>query len=531
MLSIDQNSNPLWDVPPKLHALKARGLAVRHFIEDIDVAFTALGSLPDANNMRLARERYHRGGAADWGAAMFYSSFLGRLPVDIRQWEPMLGLALDAVARRLGRSLDEMYARYSPGDNWQLIGSSYVGDRRHHRIVGDLSVGEVAPHARQLLQIAWNDCMERFPQRCAQQRIGEWFESQTRRLQGRLDELAARPLTELYAAWLGECVNDVPLALTSGLFALGAPGQEVLEAFVRDYHAAADAYNSVVGAAAGLRPLDTAAGELPMFATTRYRGHRVRVGVRLSGGKLVIGEREFALAPGARLPLDALRSAGIEALAGKAVVLILQARCIAPLAVPYRGSFYMPAAHRLQRLMQQRKLLPQPCHPLYRVRLGLLDHLRGLDTIVRLPKHLAGELGHELPARTIGERWRDVSASARRRLDGFRSPAARRAWLEQARPAESAELAALDARRRQLASRNEKDPELRQIWKRIKPLENSMLESLLESVADDWQTADLDYWDSRGALLPWCLALGGESFYRKVVASARVYQEPPDEGA
>jgi len=35
----------------------------------------------------------------------------------------------------------------------------------------------------------------------------------------------------------------------------------------------------------------------------------------------------------------------------------------------------------------------------------------------------------------------------------------------------------------------------------------------------------MDYWDSRGAILPWCLALGGEQFYHRVVQGARIYEE------
>ena len=48
MFSIDQNCHSLWDVLPKLQALAGRGLQPTQFVEDIDVAFTALGSAPDA---------------------------------------------------------------------------------------------------------------------------------------------------------------------------------------------------------------------------------------------------------------------------------------------------------------------------------------------------------------------------------------------------------------------------------------------------------------------------------------------------
>ena len=108
MFSIDQNCHSLWDALPKLQAVARSGGTVRHFIEDIDVAFTAVGSSPvdsaghGDGSLRLAMERYYGSGGADWGAALFYSEFLGRLPVDVRQWDSLTGLTTAALARRLG---------------------------------------------------------------------------------------------------------------------------------------------------------------------------------------------------------------------------------------------------------------------------------------------------------------------------------------------------------------------------------------------------------------------------------------------
>ncbi len=73
MFSIDQNCHPLWDVVPKLHALTAKGFPVHHFIEDIDVAFTAVGGQLGDTQLRFAPERFHGSGGSDWGAAVFYS--------------------------------------------------------------------------------------------------------------------------------------------------------------------------------------------------------------------------------------------------------------------------------------------------------------------------------------------------------------------------------------------------------------------------------------------------------------------------
>jgi hypothetical protein len=53
-----------------------------------------------------------------------------------------------------------------------------------------------------------------------------------------------------------------------------------------------------------------------------------------------------------------------------------------------------------------------------------------------------------------------------------------------------------------------------------------MLRRMVEQIALDWQVRDIDYWDSRGGLLPWCVAMGGQEFYNHVVGSAEIYQEP-----
>ena len=92
MFSIDQNCHSLWDVVPKLQALARRGVAVRHFVEDIDVAFTQMGAGPDGGELRLARERFYRSGGGDWGAALFYADFLGAQPTEIREWEKWTGM-------------------------------------------------------------------------------------------------------------------------------------------------------------------------------------------------------------------------------------------------------------------------------------------------------------------------------------------------------------------------------------------------------------------------------------------------------
>ena len=122
MFSIDQNSNSLWDTLPKLQVMERSARVVVHFVEDLDVAFTSLGAGVDDRatseppGLRIARERFYPSGGQDWGATLFYSDFLGRLPVEPRTWEPQLGMKISAAARQLGRDLEDLYAEYSVGE-------------------------------------------------------------------------------------------------------------------------------------------------------------------------------------------------------------------------------------------------------------------------------------------------------------------------------------------------------------------------------------------------------------------------------
>jgi hypothetical protein len=186
----------------------------------------------------------------------------------------------------------------------------------------------------------------------------------------------------------------------------------------------------------------------------------------------------------------------------------------------------MPAAHRLADKLAARGLLPRPLKPLMRVRFGLLEHLRELDTVICLPPHLAAVFGKgEIPASVLGENAAAVAKEAADRLESFKNGAERRRWQREAAPELSGPLEELERRRRELAAAHPKDPQLHEIWMRVKDLQRRLLERTLEQVSRDWQVRDLDYYDSRGALLPWCLALGGEGFYTKVITEAQVYEE------
>jgi hypothetical protein len=538
MFSIDQNSHSLWDALPKLHALLRKGAAVTHFIEDVDAAFTALGAGLDAGPLSLVRERFHRSGGADWGAALFYTEFLGRQPVEIRNWEPLVGMKTNVLAGKLGRSVDDLYDEFSPGDNWQLIGSSFVGDREHHRVVGDLTLAETAPFVRELLGKARQDTLRSFPARASRERANAWFDRETALVERLLGELSGGRLVDLYERWMREHLShegqSVRLDLTSRLFACDradAPGLRLVRPFVADYAAAAGMYNDAITETnMPLRPLDTRAGELPLFAMMVRDGHFVRTGVFLAGGAVEIDGRPFKPGKdGVPAPAD-LVAAGVRCLAGKAMLLVSQVRTGPAgdaLAVPHRGSAYMPAAHALARKLAAAGMIDGPPRPIVRVRLRLLDRLRELDTPIRLPAWLAEAVGEEeVPARRLGQAWQDLAIQARRRLDSFRDDEARRQWQQREMPDLHAEIAALNTRRRELAAKDPKDPELREIWKTVSGLQTTILDRTVRRIDADSRLADLDYYDTRGAALPWCVALGGESFYNEVVGRAEVYEEP-----
>ncbi|MBN1553899.1 MAG: hypothetical protein JXA11_04085 [Phycisphaerae bacterium] len=532
MFSIDQNSHSLWDALPKLHALQSKGVAVRHVLEDIDVAFTALGAKVDEPNLHIARESFHHSGGSDWGAALFYNKFLGRLPVELRQWEPILGMKISAVARQLELTLDELYRRYAVSDNFMLIGSSYVGDEEHHRTIGDLEVRQVAPFVRKIVGHAEDDCLEQFPAEESRRRTREWFAAEKHRVERLLERHADGALPDLYRDWMGEHLESgASMELASRVFALGeSPDRDaLLEMFLRDYKTMAKLYNQAVReTSVGVHPLDTDAGEAPFFAFGLWNDRQTRCEVRIRKGQLILAGRKFP-APSGRAPLEALRAAGVTGLAGKAVVLALQARLSpagAPLALPHWGSLYMPACHRFAALLREHKMLPGAAAPVMRVRFGMLDRLRSLETPIRLPKHLSVAFGRdEIPARMLGESWRDLVDESKRRLADFTDPVKRKEWQKTHLARRLEALKELNRKKRSLAGEKPKDPRIRGMWKRIKAMQNLVLTQTIDRVARDWQVAQLEYYDSRGALLPWCVALGGEELYRDVVASAEIREE------
>ena len=535
MLSIDQNCHSLWDALPKLHAVRAAGRPITHCIEDIDVAFTALGAGRDDAGLEIVRERYHRSGGQDWGAALFYSEFLGTLPTEVREFEPLTGMKTAALAKQTGRSVDDLYDAFSPGDNWQLIGPSYVGDRRHHRVIGDLGAAETAPFVMEILDRARADLHERFVDADSRERIDAWFDGETRQVEAILARRGDRLLVDVYRDWMRlHLGDDVPLDLTSDLFSLsGDPRRHrLLDLFVRDYDRLSTLYNRAIEeTGVGLRPLRRGDGELPFFATMRHEGHWVRVAAQLDGDHVLVADRRVPAGRDLDSLVAGLRAAEVCCMAGKALVLVLQVRegeAAQPLALPFQGSVYMPAAHRLGRLLQQEGLLG-PLQPIVRVRLHLLDRMKGLSTRVRLPRHLASAAGAEVVAADeIARSWRQWADAARSRLERLKSDEGRQAWQEQAMADLHERIAQLDARRLEIVKQNPKDPEARALWAGVREAKAEILERTLQQIAQDRQVAAMDVWDSRGAILPWAIALGGKTFYDGLIRDAELYEEHPE---
>ena len=127
----------------------------------------------------------------------------------------------------------------------------------------------------------------------------------------------------------------------------------------------------------------------------------------------------------------------------------------------------------------------------------------------------------------MGENYTAIAAEAGDRLERFKDTDRRNQWLSEKFPKQVRTIQELNQQKRQLARSDPKSPQVREIWKRIRTIENELLAATLHQIAMDYQTAHIDFYDSRGAILPWCIALGGESFYNEVIAKARITEEPP----
>ncbi len=534
-ISIDQNSTPLWDTIPKLDALLARGARGTHYLEDIDIAFTAHGARVGDAALALTPERYYRGGSSDWGAAWFYSDFLGRLPIDVRDLEPYTGWSTAALSRRLGLSVDALYDLYSPSDNWQLVGPSYAGDTLHHRVIGDLTAAETAEFLHALMAHAEKDLLECLPEAAARTRIRQWFRKENTTLDGALRAGSGGTLVDVYNAWLrARFGTRLRTGLTSALFALPAtpgPTHRLLSLFVREYGPMSRLYNEAVReTGVGVSPLNSSRGDLPMFVVFRRGNRLLRSDVRLEDGWLHAGGCVWKLSGDASaFPFEAMRADDVCCLAGKALLLVLQARDRehgGQLALPHQGSLYMPAARTLEKKLVQIRGSLDPLHPVIRVRLHFFDHWAACSTVVRAPAFLHDVFpAVELPAREFAEVLRYAGVEAREALSALRSDATRTERFARLFEREFREREELETRRRNLARNPETRSEAKQLWGTIKQMDRGLLQKQVEWILSRIHLLNLEYYDSRGALLPWCVALGGDAFYRRVVENAEIYIE------
>lgn len=533
MISIDQNSHSLWDTLPKLQALTAAGHTVYHYIEDVDVAFTDLGA-DESGELHIMAEQFHPSGGSAWGAALFYTDFLGRQPTELRNYESQFGMKVAALAKQLDTSLDDLYATYSISDNHMLVGPSYVGDKRHHRLIGDLGAEEIRPFLQQIIDLGEADCRRRFPDADAHERIDAWFTAERRRVDALLAD--GGDLVGLYNRWLDAYLHtNAELHRTSRLFALdGDPHRrQLLELFTRDYDTAAGLYNQAMDEAdLGLHPLHTGRGELPFFAVFHHDGHLVRTGANLDGRELRIAEMTFTLNHDGSLPVEAMMNAGVTAAFGKAALMVIQARYGASgrrLALPYHGSLYMPAAYRLEALLDQAGWLTEDVKPVCRVRLHLLDRLADVESTIALPAYLAAEMGCDtVPAKRLAAEYADIQQAAADRLDAFKDDTAREAWQAERFATEHAQIEKLQQTKREIAQENPKDPRVRDLWKHEREIHDKLLAETLKRIHADIQLSQLDFYDSRGAILPWCIALGGEALYNRIIEQAELYDETPE---
>ena len=78
-----------------------------------------------------------------------------------------------------------------------------------------------------------------------------------------------------------------------------------------------------------------------------------------------------------------------------------------------------------------------------------------------------------------------------------------------------------------MARRDPKSPEIRRASKRARRLEANLLNATVRQIDRDMQMAEMDFYDSRGALRPWCIALGGHDFYDEVLRRCEFHVEDP----
>ena len=521
-ISIDQNTNSLWDVLPKIEALHAHNKELLHYVEDIDVAFTRVGSKKSSPQLTL--EQYYPNGSLDWGASLFYMDFLGKVPLNLANLSPYTGKKTATTAKALGLTLDELYAQFSVADNYQLTGSSYVAAHpEKHRVLGDLSTALKKPFIKQLLNLAEQDTLERFIDKDSQSRTKLWFtkERQT------LDQLwhKASDLATFYQAWIKAHLPAAKLELTSELFSedqMARLNFDLLKKIIKNYPLFQKIYNqSIEESGVELSPL--CEGSLPFFASYKVNGQHVRSGLKLINNQIKIADQYFDI----ETTFDAFFGK-IDILVGKALLLIITVRDFNighPLILPELGSLYTPAAVILANKLIKHQFIDQKPHAIFRLQFNFIDQLKNSKSVISMPRHLQHQLGTELAASELAKKLPTAMIKSQLILEQLTNPAMREnlfsAWTE--------ELTQTIKQLKQTKAICGQDPDRRHqcstLWIEIKKWEQEKERICFQRIVDLVQTTEMNYWNSRGALKPWSIAAGGEEFYHHLLKNSKLREE------
>ncbi len=515
MISIDQNSNSLWDTLPKLQALEKQGIKFTHCIEDIDVAFTRVGAHSD--KLELTLERYYPSGNLDWGASLFYMNFLGRCPLNLDNLTKYTGETPAHTAKKLGISLEQLYAQFSVADNWQLTAPSYIDSTKQaHRLLGDLSTSEVIPFINELFDKAEEDLLNCFPENDVQKRIIKWFDSE-RECVAELAE-TNESLAELYQSWLQSYFSKDCIIKTSEHKYLANTSITMLKKVVRNYDQFVQIYNeSIEESGVELSPINAETGDLPFFVIYNKDGHLVRSSIKIENAELIAG--------GLKFPIDEFFN-HVKEVSGKALLLVIISRLNdsgTSLALPVNGSLYTPAAVILAKKMRESGFITDELHPIKRVRFKFLQSMRKSSVLINLPNYLHSFFPKTMKANEFSAQLPEVVKQCKKTLQDLESNSEVifQSWFP--------ELFQKINQLKSLKNQYGRDPEKRHlcsdIWKEVKELEKQFHTNCYQLLINTVHCSEIDYWDSRGALLPWSIALGGESFYQELISNAEIFSE------
>ena len=190
------------------------------------------------------------------------------------------------------------------------------------------------------------------------------------------------------------------------------------------------------------------------------------------------------------------------------------------------GCLYMPAAYAFETKLAAAGLLPRETHPVFRVKFNFIDHMRSSQTLIRLPQYLHETFGAaEMQAAEFAEACPERIAAARRDLDKAQTEEGRERLAARLFPDDVRRRQEMATRRAELGRNAETRSQAGALWQEIKTLDQSLLKRQIDWTVRQLRVRDLEFADSRGALLPWSIALGGEPFYQQLLAATKIYAE------